>query len=194
MSNESQAALHKSRIRREAIRRRKELDASTRDEASTVIAHKLTSRGFFRRARTIGCYLSIDAEVDTTEIILRALAMKKRIFAPVIEKSLRMCFKEVSANCDVLPNRFGIMEPSSGARMSAHKLDIVVTPCVAFDAMGNRVGMGGGYFDRTFSFQQNRQSYFRPKLIGVAFDCQKVEKITANPWDIRVFCTVTEID
>ena len=70
-------------------------------------------------------------------------------------------------------------------------LDVVITPLVAFDEYGHRIGMGGGYFDRTFSFLGNRQSWFHPKLVGLAFACQKVEKIQPNPWDIRLFCTIS---
>ena len=118
--------------------------------------------------------------------------MKKKIFAPVITKNNEMLFREVSANSDVLDNEYGIPEPVSGNFLSPRKLDIVITPLLAFDDQRNRIGMGGGYFDRTFSFLSQRSNFVKPKLIGVAFDFQKVEKISANPWDIRVFCTITE--
>jgi 5-formyltetrahydrofolate cyclo-ligase len=163
-----------------------------RQRASRIITDKIVRANFFQRARTIGCYLPTEVEVDTGPIFLRAWRMKKRIFAPVITKNDGMQFREVSVNSDLLDNEFGIPEPVAGDFVPARKLDIVVTPLVAFDDMRNRIGMGGGYFDRTFSFLGRRECFVRPKLIGVAFNFQKVEKITANPWDIRVFCTITE--
>jgi 5-formyltetrahydrofolate cyclo-ligase len=68
----------------------------------------------------------------------------------------------------------------------------VLTPLVAFDEQHNRIGMGGGYYDRSFAFLKNRKQLIQPKLIGLAFDCQRVEKITANPWDIRLYSVITE--
>ena len=192
MPDDPLAPLPQKVIRREAKLARQNLGANYRAHASEIICNKVVRSNFFRRAENIGCYLSSEMEVDTRAIILRAQRMKKRIFAPVVEENYLMKFREVSAICDAQQNSFGIMEPVSGEFFSASQLDIVLTPGVAFDDSGNRIGMGKGYFDRTFSFLAARNVYFRPKLIGLAFECQKVEKITANPWDIRVFCTITE--
>jgi 5-formyltetrahydrofolate cyclo-ligase len=192
MSNNSKPPPPQNEIRREAKLKRQNLSADYREHASKIICNKVVRSNFFRRAESIGCYLSNEMEVDTRAIILRAQHMKKRIFAPVITETCLMKFRELSAICDAQQNRFGIMEPVSGEFFSPSQLDIVLTPGVAFDDSGNRIGMGKGYFDRTFSFLATRNEFFRPKLIGLAFECQKVEKITANPWDIRVFCTFTE--
>jgi len=118
--------------------------------------------------------------------------MKKRIFAPVIEKNLQLQFQEISAETELWRNRFGLFEPRGGDLVSARMLDIVLTPVVAFDTQNNRIGMGGGYFDRTFSFLRHRNEWFHPKIVGLAYACQKVEKIPPNPWDIRLFCAITE--
>jgi 5-formyltetrahydrofolate cyclo-ligase len=131
-------------------------------------------------------------EVDTWLLIERAWRMKKRIFAPVIEKKLVMQFCELTPKTRLVANRYGLLEPQGGNIIAPRALDLVIAPVVAFDTDGNRVGMGGGYFDRTFSFLRNRQHLFHPKLIGVAFACQQVEKIAPNPWDIRVFRVIDE--
>jgi 5-formyltetrahydrofolate cyclo-ligase len=131
-------------------------------------------------------------EVDTWLLIERAWRMKKRVFAPVVEKNFAMKFCEVTAKSTLVANRYGLPEARDGATIEPRALDVVVTPVVAFDADGNRIGMGGGYFDRTFFFLKNRQHLFHPKLIGLAFACQRVEKIAANPWDIRVFRVIDE--
>ena len=118
--------------------------------------------------------------------------MKKRIFAPVTTETGKLFFRKVSANCDVLRNKYGIPEPRDGALIAPQNLDLVLVPGVAFDYEGNRIGMGGGYFDRTFSFLAARKKFFRPKLVGLAYHCQMFEKIPTNPWDLRVFCTFTD--
>ena len=103
-----------------------------------------------------------------------------------------MFFRETLPGTDLARNDFGLWEPVSGALINAKELDVVVTPLVAFDVRRNRIGMGGGYFDRAFAFLADRSHWLRPKLIGVAFECQRVQEITRNPWDIPVFCILTE--
>ena len=118
--------------------------------------------------------------------------MKKRVFVPVIQKEKQMRFKEITTNTNLLVRKYGIKEPETGEFISPRMLDIVLTPVVAFDNLNHRIGMGGGYFDRTFSFLKFRENWFHPKLIGLAFSCQEVKKIFPNPWDITLFSTVTE--
>lgn len=170
------------------------MSAAAREVASRKITEKVVGSALFRRASYVGCYLSTDEEVNTWEIISRAWRMKKRVFVPVIGKNRGMQFREVTANTDLYRNHFGLLEPQQGELATARMLDIVITPVVAFDDDGHRVGMGGGYFDSTFAFLKHRNSWLHPKLVGVAFACQKVKKITPNPWDIRLFCAITEDD
>lgn len=131
-------------------------------------------------------------EVDTAHIILRAWRAKKRIFCPVTDFQGHMTFYPLRPESLLRRNNFGIWEPVDGETIDASDLDIVITPLAAFDAEHNRIGMGGGYFDRTFAFLKHRRHWRRPKLIGVAFDCQKVEKIAPNPWDIRLYDVISE--
>ena len=148
---------------------------------------------WFQRAEYIACYLSAPGEVDTWAVIERGWRMKKRIFAPVLKKNRHMLFREITPDTELRLDRFGLYEPMSGEIVTARMLDVVLTPMVAFDKYNHRIGMGGGYFDTTFSFLRHRRSYSRPKLIGLAFACQEVEKIVPNPWDIRVFGVITEV-
>jgi 5-formyltetrahydrofolate cyclo-ligase len=103
-----------------------------------------------------------------------------------------MHFREVLRETTLRKNTYGIWEPVHGDFIDVRLLDIVVTPLVAFDEHGNRIGMGGGYFDRCFSFLRHRTRWLQPKLIGLAFDCQKVEEITPNPWDIPLYRVYSE--
>jgi 5-formyltetrahydrofolate cyclo-ligase len=165
---------------------------SERVRASRRITDQFLNSRYFLSSANIACYVSTWDEVDTSAIIERAWCAKKRVFLPVTAPHGRMFFRETLPGTDLARNDFGLWEPVSGTLIDAKELDVVVTPLVAFDARRNRIGMGGGYFDRTFAFLAERNHWLRPKLIGVAFECQKVQKITRNPWDIPVFRVLTE--
>jgi 5-formyltetrahydrofolate cyclo-ligase len=98
----------------------------------------------------------------------------------------------VTPDSDLVHNEWGLLEPVSGDVIEPKELDVVLTPLVAFDAERHRIGMGGGYYDRTFAFLHERRRRFRPKLVGLAFDCQRTEKIAVNPWDITLYRVITE--
>lgn len=179
-------------IRKRGRSARAAMPTPAREIASRIIAEKVVREPWFRVAGNVACYLSTADEVDTWQLVARAWEMKKRIFAPIAKKNGRMEFHRISAESRLEVSDFGLYEPASGETISVRELDIVLTPLVAFDDKRHRVGMGGGYFDRSFSFLRHREKYFHPKLIGLAFACQEVEKIPANPWDIRLFDVLTE--
>ena len=126
-------------------------------------------------------------EVDPRGIIARAWRANKRVFCPVVTRHGEMVFRNLLVDSVLERGSFGIWEPVAGATIAPRDLDVVVTPLVAFDNQRHRIGMGGGYYDRCFAFLRRRQYWIRPKLFGVAFDCQEVEKIQPNPWDIRLY-------
>ena len=169
------------------------MTASERARASRRITDQFLNSRYFLCSTTIACYVPTWDEVDTSAIIERAWCAKKRVFLPVTAAHGRMFFRETLPETDLARSDFGLWEPVSGTLIDANELDVVVTPLVAFDTERNRIGMGGGYFDRTFAFLANRSHWLRPKLIGVAFECQRVQKITRNPWDIPVFRVFTEV-
>ena len=171
---------------------RSQLTDSERAVAAREISEKVFRSVWFQRSRNIACYLSVGDEVSTWEIVARANQMKKRVFAPKIKKNRAMEFCEVTTAGSLQRNKFGIFEPVSEKSIDTRLLDVVITPLVSFDADYNRIGMGGGYFDRTFAYLKHRRQYFRPKLIGIAFACQKTRNIPANPWDIRLFDVITD--
>jgi 5-formyltetrahydrofolate cyclo-ligase len=103
-----------------------------------------------------------------------------------------LTFREVRPGSNLIRNDFGLLEPETGAEIDRRRLDLVLTPLVAYDAERRRIGMGGGYYDRTFAFLKNRTLMFKPKLVGLAFNCQRVKKIAENPWDIPLYRIVTE--
>ncbi|NQV86868.1 MAG: 5-formyltetrahydrofolate cyclo-ligase [Woeseiaceae bacterium] len=179
-------------FRTRALRARRELSVEIRAHASKIICAKVISSREFRSARLIACYLPMPDEVDTQMIIERAWRANKRIFVPITRKTGEMFFREIRPNSTLSSNQMAILEPDSGVLISPRALQLVITPTVAYDDDNHRIGMGGGYYDRCFSFLRNRNQWLKPKLVGVAFRCQKIEQISPNIWDLRLSRTVDE--
>jgi 5-formyltetrahydrofolate cyclo-ligase len=179
-------------LRTDARKARRSMTARERARASRQITDRFLNSRYFMASDTIGCYVSSWDEVDTSAIIERAWCAKKRIFLPVTGARRIMRFRETLPETELAVNDFGLWEPVSGSSIDVSELDVVVTPLVAFDSQRNRIGMGGGFFDSTFAFLRDRRYWLRPKLIGIAFECQRVPEIVPNPWDIRVFRVYTE--
>lgn len=93
----------------------------------------------------------------------------------------------------MIVNRFGIPEPDRNAkRLPSRLLSVVLLPLVGFDSDGNRLGMGGGFYDRTFGYAIH-SSARRPRLIGVAYECQRsADGLPRRPWDVPLDGVVTE--
>jgi 5-formyltetrahydrofolate cyclo-ligase len=179
-------------LRKNALRARRKMKVNDRALASKIICEKVTRSHTFLSSRLIACYLPMRDEVDTRLIIERGWRANKRIFVPITPDKKKMFFREIRPDTTLVQNRMMIWEPESGELISPRKLQIVITPTVAFDDANHRIGMGGGYYDRCFSFLKHRRLWLKPKLFGVAFDCQKVEKISPNTWDIRLYQTFSE--
>jgi 5-formyltetrahydrofolate cyclo-ligase len=75
--------------------------------------------------------------------------------------------------------------------MEAKQMDLIFMPLVGFDKNKNRLGMGGGFYDKTLSFKLKSKNYQVPKLFGLAFDCQEVDYLDSKPWDVPVDGIVT---
>ena len=181
-----------SELRKSALAARRALSDAERERASEIICDRVVRSHWFSASNTIACYLPGNHEVDSTPIIERAWRANKRVFAPVVAAHGAMIFRELTPTTDLRRNIFGLWEPADGPDIAADKCDVVIAPVVAFDASGHRIGMGSGYFDRCFAFLRHRRRWLRPKLIGLAFACQRVDKITPNPWDIPVYQAITE--
>ena len=179
-------------LRQSALAARRNLDDETRDLASLSIQRKfLRSRHFFA-SRHIACYIAMRDEVDTSMVFDRAWSAGKAVYAPVVAPGPRLRFLRVLRKTRLERTEFGLWEPQCDDEIEPAKIDVVVTPGVAIDRHLHRIGMGGGYYDSTFSFLRHERNWMRPKLVGFAFDCQKVEKIAANPWDIRLYSAFSE--
>lgn len=177
-------------IRRELRARRRKLPRSERREAQRAIVRNLQRISAYRRARNLAVYLGVDGEVDLGTIVEHARSSGKAVFVPVLaQNGLR--FVETDPCRTLLRNRFGIPEPMDGRRIDPRALDVVLAPLVAFDAHGNRLGMGKGYYDRSFRFLKSRRCWCKPKLIGIGFDFQRIELLRPQQWDVPLWGAVT---
>ncbi|MEM8685255.1 MAG: 5-formyltetrahydrofolate cyclo-ligase [Pseudomonadota bacterium] len=181
-----------SELRKNSIRARRQLDNLKRLAYSDRIADRLERLPVFRSANTVAVYLSSWDEVDTSEIILRSWRANKSVVAPVIKKNARMAFVKLEADTQLRNNRYGLLEPAASHKVCTRDINLVITPLSAFDESGARIGMGGGYYDRYFSQLAHRHAFVHPRMIGIAFDCQRATKIPENPWDISLYACITE--
>ncbi len=121
--------------------------------------------------------------------------MGKQCFLPVINHpSLPLRFARYLHCQPTRLNRFGIPEPAvrRSDLLQAHNLQLIIVPLVAFDAQGGRLGMGAGFYDRTFAFLNSRKYWHSPSVIGAAHSFQQIDRVPQDSWDVRLGGVVTE--
>lgn len=182
--------------RRQLRALRRSLSQRERRQRCVALDRLLFSMPLFRNSRRIAVYLPADGEVDTAAIIERAWAMGKQVYLPVLVPFLhnRLWFARYEAETPMVRNRFGIAEPRMvhHRRIETHALDLVLAPLVGFDSKGNRLGMGGGFYDRSFSYLARRRRWCKPHLVGLAYDFQQVPQLPAQHWDVPLTAVVTD--
>ena len=152
-----------------------------------------SSTGFLSSER-VALYLSNDGEIDTDLLIKDLWQRNKQVYLPVLHPLYpgKLTFILYGPQSRMRKNQFGILEPDFryGRKVSARFLSMVCLPLVGFDEQGNRLGMGGGFYDRTLAFM--KENHRRPQLVGCAYGFQKVGLLPAESWDIPLHLIVTE--
>ncbi len=188
--------MNKRELRKTLRQQRRALTRAEQRAHAAAMATHLIGHPAFHHARRIAAYLAVDGEADPTPLLERARRMGKQVFLPVLVPfgPPRLWFAPYTPGERLLANRFGILEPARGAqtRISPHALDLVITPLVAFDRDCNRMGMGAGFYDRSFAFLHRRQHWQHPRLFGLAYELQRCKRISANHWDVPLDAVVTE--
>lgn len=181
--------------RRLREQRRAVTEEARRDAAEKLAAHLITTREFYA-SRHISCYLPNDGEIDTSFVIHHIRRLRKVCYLPVLSRlgHDRLWFAPAVPDAQLFENRFGILEPDVPTRrlVRAQQLDLVLLPLVGFDENGNRVGMGGGFYDRSLEFLTHRHHWRKPHVVGLAYDFQKVAALPREEWDIPLNAVVTE--
>ncbi len=184
-----------SNLRETAIARRTEIPAPVIAGTALAIQGHLEKLTAFQTALNVAVYYGFRSEVPIHQSVHPDAYPDKRFFLPRIENA-NMTFRRWTAKDRLVQNHFGILEPPiECAAIEPDQLDVVIAPLAAFDFKGSRVGMGGGFYDRTFAFrnQSDGNGDDNPLLIGVAHSAQWVPSIAKNPWDVRMDCIATEI-
>lgn len=174
---------------------RRQLDPDQQYKAACQLSKRLASSLLFIRSKHIAFYLPNDGEIDPTLLMERAWQQKKICYLPVLAPlDKKLLFVSYNRDDELRFNQFGIPEPllQSHKTRAAWALDLVITPLVAFDLQGNRLGMGGGYYDRTFAFMQGTSKPKKPKLLGAAHAFQQCEALPRQAWDIPLTAIFTD--
>ena len=189
-------AMSTNKLRSSIRRRRLQLPAAQQRQHASLVSKNLSRLRHFQKARRIALYLSANGELDPSPIAKISRRASKQLYLPVLHpfRHGRLFFCEWREHALLQPNRFGILEPGchGNARMPLRSLDLILVPLVAFDANGQRVGMGGGFYDRTLGKARINSTWKRPYLIGIAHELQRVPAIAVQPWDVQLDAVVTE--
>lgn len=183
-------------LRRQMRKARRALSAHQQRQAALRVCGLIREQLWFRQARHIALYLPNDGEIDPTPLIRLCWRLGKQVYLPVLHpiRHNRLWFLPYRPDTRMQRNCYRILEPALryAPRRPAWALDLVLLPLVAFDAQGNRMGMGGGYYDRTFSYKLDRQGLKGARLIGLAHDFQRVGELPVQPWDVPLYGIVTD--
>ncbi|MGY0220041.1 5-formyltetrahydrofolate cyclo-ligase [Endozoicomonadaceae bacterium StTr2] len=176
---------------------RRSLTREQQHKAAHNLTRRFCSDPAFMRSNHIGLYLVNDGEINPIEIAKKALACGKKVYLPVLHpfRKGHLLFLPWTPSTPMRRNRFGILEPDlrSVKPRPVWSLDLVLMPLTGFDKKGNRLGMGGGFYDRTFSFKQQTSSQSTPVLIGLAHECQKVSRLPVSSWDVPTHAIYTDV-
>ena len=184
-----------TRIRRQKRKQRQQLDDDTQLQHSQALCDITIKQQAYRNCKSIALYLANDGEIDPFLIIEHARFLGKKVYLPILSPLHNsLYFAPFEAGDRLRLNRFKIPEPvcHPSSWKTAKQIDLLLLPLVAFDNKGNRIGMGGGFYDRTLAYLKHRRYWRRPTLIGLAHDLQKAEQLDSQRWDIPLDFIITE--
>ena len=179
---------------RQLIRsRRQALTLEQQTNAAELLNAQLQGHPKIKSSTKIAVYLANDAELNPELFIQWCWQQDKEVYLPVLHPFTKghLLFLRYTSEAKMITNKYGIKEPVLDVTniCPLDELDVLCTPLVAFDESGGRLGMGGGFYDRTLSYWQKRHASdhnAKPYPIGLAHDCQKVEEVPTEHWDIPI--------
>ena len=188
----------KQSIRDSLLKKRKSLTSQERQTAGEKAAAFLIQTNFYKNSQMIACYLAIGGEIETQPIIQQIRKDQKQCYIPILNPyhTGTLLFGLYLPETQLIKNKCRTLEPTINPKhlISPNLLDLVILPLTAFDHHGNRLGMGGGYYDRTFAFLKQAPSNLnhRPFLCGLAYDFQETPEIPSETWDVQLDAVITD--
>lgn len=188
--------LDRSALRRSLRLKRKTLDAAPQAQAAFAALQHLLACADYQAAQHIALYWAADGELNPALIATHAALAGKKVYLPRVKRDAHngryLEFARYCVGDALIKNHFGIAEPHEDAELcAAADLDLVLTPLVGIDQAGNRLGMGGGFYDRTFAFKQTAAAA-KPVLMGFAYSWQAVEALPTEAWDVAMDAWLSE--
>jgi 5-formyltetrahydrofolate cyclo-ligase len=184
--------LKKSHLRQYFRHQRRSLGPVRQYKASCNITYCLQQCSSFKTAKKVAFYHANDGEINVNRCIQLAWKQGKTVYLPVLHPFKAHClwFAKYQPNTPLKPNRYGIQEPYLKKKLiPAWQLDWVAMPLVAFDHRRHRLGMGGGFYDRTFFLKKSYIKY--PVLVGFAHRIQQADRLPRDDWDLYLHQMVT---
>jgi len=180
----------KKQLRAAYLSRRQSLSAEQVAVSGRAILQGLAKLEEYARAGLVHTYVSSkDNEVDTLALIRLSLEGRKRVAVPVVRPGTRtLGHAEIRDLGQLQPGRWGLSEPGADHALwleDLEEIDLVIVPGLAFDPCGNRLGLGGGYYDRFLAL-------VRAPKVGLTYQALLLDELPAEPHDIRVDIVVTE--
>ncbi len=183
-----------AQLRRHYRQLRQSLDAETQQEHAVALQQRLERLLRFARPKQIAAYLACKGEISLDPWLQNP--GRHRPWLPLLHEVTepKLRFGPIHGTRRWKLNRYGIIEPDLdwGMTRDARELDWVLVPLLAFDRRGNRLGMGGGFYDRSLAFRRSRRHWVRPRLIGVAHALQEHPSLPHQPWDVPLDAILTE--
>ncbi len=182
-------------LRTQLRARRRALSPRQQQLAAQQLLQLVKKQPLFLRSQHIAFYLPNDGEIDPRPLIREAWRRGKHCYLPILAPGPdnRLWFVRYTPHTPMIRNRFGIPEPRAPFqyRRLPQLLDAVFLPLVGFDRHGGRMGMGGGFYDRSFAFKLTCPTR-KPMLVGLAHQCQQVEQLQLAHWDIPLAAIATD--
>jgi 5-formyltetrahydrofolate cyclo-ligase len=177
-------------LRRQLRQTRRSLSEDEQLNASTSLLSNFKEQLSYLNidnTQRIALYLTNDGEISPHLLCDYFWQQNIQTYLPVVQDK-QLSFARYTAETIWQENIFGIKEPVTTEYLSGNELDIVLLPLVGFDSKGGRLGMGGGFYDRTFA---NKRADEKPLLIGLAHDCQEVKSLPIEGWDVPLQAIIT---
>lgn len=189
--------LSRAQLRTRLRKQRRNISPSQQAQAAQSLFRQLAQHPLFLHAQHIALYSASDGEIDTQLLMREAWRRGKHVYLPVLARwpKTTMVFQRVRpVNQQWEKNRFGILQPRwcVADQRAVWALDAVFLPLVGFDRHGERLGMGGGFYDRCFAELYQRDHIITPQRIGLAHECQCIEQLPVAPWDVPLHAVVTD--